>query len=257
MEDSSLNERTLYLDLLEKVLLDTIYGSHVAKSQHWNAERAGHAATESEVNQGQYWPERAHTMIGRLRLRNFREAIEISLREDIQGDILEAGVWRGGASIYARGVLKAHGIHSKKVFVADSFEGLPKPDAKYPADDGDAHWNVDFLQVPIAEVRRNFKAYDLLDEQVVFVEGFFADSLPMAPIDSLCVLRLDGDMYSSTLQVLDNLYHKVSPGGFVIVDDYHALANCRAAIDDFRTTHGIAAALHPVDWTGVYWRTAG
>lgn len=248
------NNPALYLDLLEAVLLDTIYSSDVSESQHWNSSRAGEVATDTEIEQGQYWPARAHTMIGRRRLRNFREAVETIVKEQIPGDILEAGVWRGGASIYARGVLKAFGISDRTVYVADSFQGLPKPDQRYPADQGDEHWNIDFLKVSLAEVRENFSAYDLLDDQVVFVEGFFEETLPNLSIDSLSVLRLDGDMYSSTIQILDSLYDKVSPGGFVIIDDYHALANCREAVDDFRSAHGIGEKMTTVDWTGVYWR---
>jgi len=245
---------SLYLDLLEAVLLDTIYSSDVSESQHWNHDRAGQIATHAEIEEGQYWPARAHTMIGRRRLRNFREAVETIIKEQIPGDILEAGVWRGGASIYARGVLKAFGVPDRRVYVADSFQGLPEPDQRYPADQGDQHWNIDFLRVSLEQVKQNFKAYDLLDELVVFVEGFFEETLPDLPVDALSVLRLDGDMYSSTIQVLDSLYHKVSPGGFIIVDDYHALANCREAVDVFRSTHGINEMMEVVDWTGVYWR---
>lgn len=243
-----------YLQLLESALLDEIYGSQVSESQHWSAGRAGQPATDTEVDEGNYWPARAHTMIGRKRLRNLRKAIEAAVRDKIPGDILEAGVWRGGACIFARGVLKALGDQTRKVFVADSFQGLPKPDDRYPADEGDQHWQIDYLHSSRDQVMKNFEAYDLLDDQVVFLEGFFEDTLPRAPIESLAVLRLDGDMYSSTIQVLDSLYAKVSPGGFVIVDDYNCLPNCKAAVDDFRTAHGLHQRLHSIDWSGVYWR---
>ena len=174
---SNSNDSSLYLDLLEAALLDTIYSSEVSENQHWNSARAGQQATDAEIEGGQYWPARAHTMIGRRRLRNFRTAIETIITDHIAGDILEAGVWRGGASIYARGVLKALGDNSRKVYVADSFEGLPKPDQRYPADQGDQHWKIDFLKASLEEVKANFSAYDLLDEQVVFVEGFFENTL--------------------------------------------------------------------------------
>lgn len=251
---STPNNPSLYLDLLEAVLLDAVYSSDVSQSQHWNKGRAGETATDSEIEEGQYWPARAHTMIGRRRLKNFRTAIETVIKERVPGDILEAGVWRGGASIYARGVLKGFNVTDRSVYVADSFQGLPKPDQRYPADQGDEHWNIDFLKVSLEQVKANFSAYDLLDEQVVFVEGFFEETLPNLPIDALSVLRLDGDMYSSTIQVLETLYRKVSPGGFVIIDDYNALANCREAVDDFRSAHGIGETMETVDWTGVYWR---
>ena len=242
-----------YLNLLTSTLLDDIYGSHVAGEQHWNEGRAGNLASTLEVDEGQYWPERAHTMIGRKRLLNLRTVIERVIADEIPGDLIETGVWRGGASIFIKGVLAAHGIEDRKVFVADSFAGLPPPDPRYPADSGDTHTDINYLRVSKATVAENFKRYDLLDESVVFLEGFFEDTLPNAPIEKLSVLRLDGDMYSSTVQALESLYDKVSPGGFVVVDDY-ALPGCQQAIDEFRATRDIDAPLNKVDWTGVWWR---
>jgi O-methyltransferase len=68
------------------------------------------------------------------------------------------------------------------------------------------------------------------------------------------VLRLDGDLYESTMDALVPLYDKVSPGGFVIVDDYGAWEPCRKAVDEFRHRHDITDPIIEVDWTGVYWR---
>jgi hypothetical protein len=94
----------------------------------------------------------------------------------------------------------------------------------------------------------------LLDELVRFLEGFFAETLPNAPVNRLALLRADGDMYSSTMDILNNLYSKMSAGGFVIIDDYGSVSACRTAVDEFRTTHGIHAPIHQIDSTGVYWR---
>ena len=86
-----------------------------------------------------------------------------------------------------------------------------------------------------AEVRRNFERYGLLDDQVVFLKGWFKDTLPKADIGALSILRLDGDMYQSTMDALNALYPRVSPGGYCIIDDY-ALPNCQKAVDEFRET---------------------
>ena len=72
--------------------------------------------------------------------------------------------------------------------------------------------------------------------------------------NQLAILRADGDLYKSTMDILDNLYHRVVPGGFVIIDDYGAIPACRQAVDDFRQTHGVDLPIHKIDWTGVYWR---
>jgi O-methyltransferase len=200
-------------------------------------------------------PADAETMIGMLRLDAVQMAVETVLDEGIPGDLLEAGVWRGGATILMRAVLAVHGVSDRQVWVCDSFEGLPPPDAvNFPQDIPEDLSAVEELAVSQAQVRSNFARYDLLDDQVVFVEGWFKDTLATVPVESLAVLRLDGDYYESTIQILEALYDKVVPGGFVIVDDYGCIPACAQAVTDFRTRRGIDDEIHEIDWTGVYWR---
>jgi len=210
--------------------------------------------TEAEKAEGKVWPGYADTMIGMKRLDNLQDCIETVLKENVPGDFIETGVWRGGACIFMRGALAVYGEKQRRVFVADSFEGLPKPDpAKYPADREDKHHTFDYLQVSVEEVRQNFAKYGLLDERVVFLKGWFKDTLPAAPIEKLAILRLDGDMYSSTIDALENLYPKLSKGGFCIIDDY-ALAGCQKAVHDYRDKHQIHDEIIQIDWIGRYWR---
>ncbi len=205
--------------------------------------------------EGRDWPAEAETMIGLKRLGNLQECITTVIRENVPGDLIETGVWRGGASIFMRGVLAALGDRTRTVWLADSFEGLPPPDAvKYPADAGDRHHTWKQLAITIETVRANFERYGLLDDRVRFLKGWFSDTLAKAPIDKLAVLRLDGDMYGSTMDALRPLYPKVSPGGFVIVDDYGAVPACKQAIEDYRREQGITDPIHVVDWTGAWWR---
>jgi O-methyltransferase len=200
------------------------------------------------------WPSVGETMIGAKRLDNIQFCIESILREKVPGDLIETGAWRGGACILMRAVLAAYGITDRRVFVADSFEGLPPPDAdKYKHDKGDRHYTFRYLAVSKETVAENFRKYGLLDDQVVFLQGWFMDTLPAAPIQQLAVMRLDGDMYESTLDALASLYHKLSPGGYCIIDDY-ALAGCRRAVEDFRTRNGITDPIVNIDRMGSYWR---
>lgn len=213
-----------------------------------------HCPSETARQGGEYWPGYADTMIGLKRLDNLEACIRSVLKDDIPGDLIETGVWRGGSCIFMRGMLEALGDTQRRVFVADSFEGLPAPEpGKYPADSGDTLHEYDVLAVAEEEVRRNFKRYGLLDNRVVFIKGFFADTLPNAPIENLSILRLDGDMYGSTIEVLEALYDKLSPGGYCIVDDY-GLATCERAISDFRTARGITDKIVKIDKFGVFWR---
>ena len=203
---------------------------------------------------GRDWPAQAETMIGLKRLENIQYCITEVLRKNVPGDLIETGVWRGGATIFMRAVLKTYGDLTRLVWVADSFQGLPKPDGRYQQDAGDHFWELSHtLGIPIETVKANFTRYGLLDDRVRFLVGWFKDTLPTAQINQLAVLRLDGDMYSSTMDSLLSLYHKVSAGGYVIIDDYGAVANCRQAVDDFRAANNIFEPLQQIDWSGVYW----
>ncbi len=177
----------------------------------------------------------------------------ICLKEGIAGDIIETGVWKGGATIYFAGILKAYGNTSKKVFVADSFEGLPPPnEEKWPQDSGDKHHIREDLAISLEDVRANFERFNLLSENVIFIKGFFEDSLRTAKIDKLSILRLDGDMYGSTMTVLRQLYHKLEIGGYLILDDW-LLTGAREALLDFRSEVGIQEELYQ-DFSGVFWK---
>ena len=203
---------------------------------------------------GKIWPGYADTMIGMKRLDNLQQCVETALADGIPGDLIETGVWRGGACIFMRAILAAHGVTDRRVFVADSFAGLPEPDEeRYEADRGDTHHVHPFLAVSREQVENNFRRYGLLDDRVVFLQGWFKDTLPAAPIERLAIVRLDGDMYESTMDGLTNLYPKLSPGGFCIIDDY-ALPGCEKAVRDFCRQHGIEPDLEEIDWTGRYWR---
>lgn len=247
--------RDLYLDLLKRSLLGLI--DEDASNLHPEAlgkpSRVAPFSRERRVV-GRDWPQRAPSMIGEARMDNIRFCIEQALTDGTPGDLIETGVWRGGATIFMRGVLKSHQVADRRVWVADSFEGLPAPNvAKYPHDRGMNLETYKELAISLEDVKANFERYGLLDEQVMFLKGWFRDSLPDAPIKSLAVLRLDGDLYESTMDALVNLYGRLSRGGFVIIDDYH-LPACRQAVHDFRNREDITDAIVPIDRAGVYWQ---
>ncbi len=202
-------------------------------------------------NEGRLWPCFGYTMVGHRRLENVQRCVEEVLKNKVPGDFIEAGIWRGGTVIFMRALLKVHGVTDRTIWVADSFEGLPPPTSKT---DGSDLSGVDYLKVSLEKVKSNFERFDLLDNQVQFLKGWFCDTLPKAPIDQLAILRLDGDLYSSTMDSLRNLYHRVSPGGYVIVDDYFAWHGCRRAVDEFLKENNLNVDIQQVDWTGAYWK---
>jgi macrocin-O-methyltransferase TylF-like protien len=203
--------------------------------------------------QGFDWPSTAPSMIGARRMQNVRSECERVIRADVSGDFMETGVWRGGACIMMRAVLRAYQVLDRRVIAADTFAGFPPPSEGVSADAGfDFHAYQDFA-VSLEQVKAAFARYGLLDEQVVFLEGLFKHTLPTAPVEMLAVLRLDGDMYESTMDGLTNLYHKLSPDGTLIADDYYLFEAQRKAVDEFRAAHGIVDPIIRIDQFGGYW----
>jgi O-methyltransferase len=261
--------RELYIELVKKSLTCSLYegndGTVYQPLGSWHRAlirsllpgdvRLFRPVGDDQRAEGKDWPSLALTMVGAKRLDNLQHSVLTVLKDGIPGDFIETGIWRGGSVILMRAILKAHGVTDRTVFAADSFEGLPKPNAvSYPADRGDRHWTCNELAVSLEQVRANLDRYGLLDDQVQFLKGWFKDTLPQAPIERLAVARLDGDMYESTMTAIEALYPKLQPGGFLIVDDYGAVQGCKQAIEDYRARCGINEPIETIDWTGVYWR---
>ena len=261
--------RELYLKLLKDALTHTLYtppdigtydGRVAASRWLWRTLRERGIIRLKRVpdaerwrHEGRDWPIFAQTMVGRDRLDSLHRCVEQVIADGIEGDVIETGVWRGGCSILMRGVLEAYGVRDKRVYVADSFAGLPAPDERYPEDAEGAFHTSRLLQVSLEQVQDNFRRYGLLDDQVQFLRGWFRDTLPTVADRTWSVVRLDGDMYESTIDGLNNLYPRLAVGGYLIADDY-SIDACKAAIEDYRREHGITEPIQRVDWTGVYWR---
>jgi O-methyltransferase len=198
--------------------------------------------------------ETSHLMMGRVRLNHLHQCLETVVREAIPGDFIETGVWKGGGTIFMRGFLAAHGIADRNVWVADSFEGIPPPSLAQDQGYDMSKAVQPHTAVSLEDVMALFERYDLLDDQVRFLKGWFADTLPTAPIERLAIMRLDGDLYESTRDALSALYDRLSPGGFVIIDDFVSLPPCEEAVLEFRSQRNITAELLPIDGTAMFWR---
>jgi hypothetical protein len=256
----------LYLELLKGCLTRQLFPDHAVVQKEGALQRLGsrlpgarrrarQVAYDAAARAvGKDRPTNAETMIGRARLDHLEQCVVDVVQRGIPGDLIETGVWRGGATILMRAVLAALGDTEKTVWVADSFQGLPPPDPeRYPEDTGADRWTLP-LGVSVEQVKENFARYGLLDDQVAFLEGWFSETLPGAPIQALSLLRLDGDMYESTMDALRHLYPLLSPGGYLIVDDYGVVPACKAAVEDYRSEHGITEPVEQIDWSGVYWK---
>lgn len=246
----------LYIELLKKVLTNTLFEAEPDIDDDAHRFIAGFTR--------HYIKAPAITMLPMARMNNLELCVRTVIAERVPGDLIETGVWRGGACILMRALLESTKEPSRAVWVADSFQGLPEPDAqKFPIEAKAFHGPViteayDRFAASLETVQANFRAFSLLDERVKFLKGWFKDTLPGAPIEKLAVMRLDGDYYASTMDALTALYDKLSPGGFVIIDDYgeDLWTNCRQAVDAFRNSRGITDALVRVDSKCSYWRRA-
>jgi hypothetical protein len=287
MQQTSTPNVGLYLDLMKKCLLASIYEENAwyvlgsldrnqpATFKDWVKSRLVRLAWTKGfliVKPGRFngdqanWGLFSYTMVGLARLNNIQACIEDVIRNGVEGDMIETGVWRGGATIFMRAVLKAYGVTDRVVWVADSFEGLPALTEKDTTYKDDTSVDVASLNeggpmrlalaVTLERVKRNFATFDLLDDQIRFLKGWFRDTLPTAPIKTLSILRLDGDMYQSTMDALNALYNKVSRGGYVIVDDYNCWPHCKQAVDDFRKVHGIYEEIVKIDEYAVFWKVS-
>lgn len=202
--------------------------------------------------EGLDWPEDGLTMIGLKRMNNLHEMLDYVRKNNISGDLMETGVWKGGATIFMKLYCDLYGM-DKKVFVCDSFAGLPKPSGNFKHDEGDTHYTETKLAISLEQVQNNFKLFKCLDDKVIFIQGFFGETLPNNElVEDLAILRMDGDMYESTYDVFHSCYDKLVDRGVCIIDDY-CLKGARECTHDFRQEKNIQSPLVKVDTCGVYW----
>jgi hypothetical protein len=166
----------------------------------------------------------------------------------VEGDVVECGVWRGGFSIFL-----SHAFSDKNIWVCDSYEGFqPLETAKHQYDKERhtpvyTHNSVGPIAISLEEVQSHFERYGLGgQERIKFLKGFVKDTLPNSGIEKVALLRIDVDAYSATLEVLEELYNKVQPGGYIIFDDSCLYESLDAIKHFFQRNNLPEYILHPV-----------
>lgn len=157
----------------------------------------------------------------------------------IPGDCIEAGVWRGGAVIAMRAMLDELGLADRQLIAADSFTGIP-PSTRFRHDPVDL-WPDRWI-ASLDEVRANIAAAEMDDGRIELLEGLFVDTLPGLAARQFAFIRLDSDSHDSVTDSLEALYPLLSPGGVIVIDDWH-LIGCRLAVDSYRAANGITAPI--------------
>ena len=253
--------RLAYLDLLKLSLCDLVGARTLTVSRSGPGRATNQPLFTRELDEdelalrviGADWPYSGLTMVGLERLDDLQACVERVASDGVEGDLIEAGAWRGGASILIRATLDSLGEDERTVWVADSFRGLPEPDEDFPEDSAlDLSW-LNYLAVPQQDVRRNFERFGL-ERGVRFLEGYFQDTLPTLTGRTWALVRLDGDTYESTWTGLECLYPGLSPGGYVVVDDYQLIPESRQAVADYRRRHEIEEPIQMIDVIGARWR---
>ena len=272
----------LYIELLKKAITNSLYpwdadarptprelsdaetalerafqkfGAMVTSEEHRDAVRMLCMTPEEMVATQRANSKRADALTAMSGVENLQRCVETVINEKIPGDLMECGVWRGGLCVFMAGLLKAH-EEDRRVWVADSFEGLPTPDPMVSLQDAVLHelLGANSLSVSLEEVQDIFRRYDLLDSRVRFLQGWFDQTIPSAPVEALAVLRVDADYYESTRTCLAHLYPKLAVGGFLILDDYGLPLGERQAVDEYRQKYGITDPLQQVNHHEFFWR---
>ena len=204
-----------------------------------------------------------YTMTTPARCRHLWDASKQVLEKKTPGAFVECGVWKGGSSAIMALAMKGSG-QERPLHLFDSFEGLPEP----TKEDGESAaiysggrnqgklLTVNQCRAGLEEVRDLILREIQIDEQLVhFHVGWFQDTVPVGAkeLGPIALLRLDGDWYDSTKICLEHLYPLLSPGGFIIMDDYFAWDGCKKATDEYRNKNSIKQAIHRIDVDAAYW----
>jgi len=232
--------------------------SGISTSRHPNLNHGAELNTQRELEFHEIVEQiRPFSLLSEARLHNlYTKAKEICI-QDLPGNFVECGTYKGGAAAMLGVVIQLYSSRSRKVYAFDTFEGMPQPTAvdkhqNIPANE--TGFGVGTLKAPIAENIGRICQLLNVQDIVMPVKGLFAQTLPIykSTIGDIALLHADGDWYESTRDIFHHLYASVIENGIIQVDDYGHWEGCRQAIHDFEATQGVTFNLQSIDYTGVW-----
>lgn len=204
---------------------------------------------------------RPYTITSPERIFALIESVRYVVRNGIDGNFVECGVFKGGSMMVMALVLMGEGVTDRDLYLFDTFEGMPEPSEKdvdltgKPAIEEFSQKKISgesstWVNAPIDDVRQAMATTGYPMERVHFIKGLVENTIPQNAPDSIAVLRLDTDWYQSTLHELEHLYPRLSTNGILIVDDYGHFQGARAAVDNYFGQVKPSPFLHRIDYTG-------
>jgi len=201
------------------------------------------------------------TMTSTERLYSVYKSVEYAVKNNIEGDFVECGVWKGGSSMMIALTLLKNNINDKIIYLYDTFEGMSEPtkeDVNYANYDAQQKYSKtlnnesgsDWCRSEINEVKKNLYSTGYPKDNFVFVKGKVEETIPKTIPETIALLRLDTDWYESTKHEMEYLYPRLSKKGVLIIDDYGHWHGCRKAVDEYFEQKNINVLLNRVDYTG-------
>ena len=203
---------------------------------------------------------RPYTMTSVERLKSLSDAVNYVVENNIEGDFVECGTWKGGSVMCMQKKLMRLNQNDRKFWVFDTYEGMPEPDdvdknfnktaAQQLLDAEEKDNSLTWAYSNYEETTGNILSTGYPAEKINFVKGLVEDTIPETQIESIALLRLDTDWYSSTKFELENLYPKLVKGGVLIIDDYGHWEGCKKAVDEYFKLNNIPVFMSRIDYTG-------
>jgi len=201
------------------------------------------------------------TMTTPERISALCNAVNYLVKNKIEGDFVECGVWRGGSTMAAIDTLIKAGDKNREIYLYDTYEGMSEPtdhDKVFTGTGADVLMNTSdkndatsvWCYSALEEVQKNVGTLNYPAKSVHFVKGKVEDTIPQTIPQKIALLRLDTDWYESTAHELKYLFPLLVPGGVLIIDDYGHWEGARKAVDEYIENEKLPLLLNRIDYTG-------
>jgi len=201
-----------------------------------------------------------NTMTSAERIYSLIEAVKYIERNNIAGDIVECGVWKGGSMMAVAEMLMNLKSTNRELYLYDTYEGMSKPtehdktwygeSASTILSDTDKEKNLVWAYSALDTVKKGIESTHYPADKIKYVKGKVEDTIPATVPESIALLRLDTDWYESTAHELLYLFPLLNKGGVLILDDYGHWQGARKAVDEYIEQNKIRILLNRIDETG-------